>query len=519
MPESPTLVAGVDSSTQSVKVVVADAADGRIVRTGTAAHPDGTEVHPDRWWEAFQTAIAGGLLEGVSAIAVAAQQHGMVALDGAGSVVRPALLWNDLRSAPDAADLTAEFGGSSAWADAVGWVPVSSTTAAKLRWLRRCEPAAADRVAAVALPHDWLTWRLAGGGDISQLVTDRGDASGTGYFDAVTGEYRADLVRLALGAEPLLPRVAEPGEAVGTTGGVDLAGGAAAGGADVVLGAGTGDNMGAALGLGLRPGDAVVSIGTSGTVFAVTERRAADATGAVAGFADATGRFLPLVATLNAARVLTAGRQLLGVDPATFDQLALSAPAGADGLTLVPYLEGERTPNLPTAAGRLVGLRLASATRENLARAMVEGMLCHLADGLDALRGQGLAPTRVLLVGGGARSLAVRRIAAAVFDVPVWGMEPAEYVALGAARQAAWALSGQTESGRAEPGLADSGLAESGLAESGLAESGRVQTEPPAWPVRGEEIAPASGSGDMPADELRAAYGQARDALASELTD
>ncbi|HTE71461.1 MAG TPA: FGGY family carbohydrate kinase, partial [Actinomycetes bacterium] len=313
-----TLVAGFDSSTQACKVVVRDADTGELRREGRAPHPDGTEVDPAAWWQALQAAVdAAGGLDDVAAVAVGAQQHGMVCLDQSGAVVRPALLWNDTRSAGAAADLVAEGGGPGVWAQAVGSVPVASFTVTKLRWLADHEPAAAARVAAVCLPHDWLTWRLAGATQPEALTTDRGDASGTGYWSPAAGSYRPDLLRLAFGREVLLPAVLDPAAA-----------GEAAGGA--VLAPGTGDNMAAALGLGARPGDVVVSIGTSGTVFAVSESAAADPSGAVAGFADATGRFLPLVCTLNAARVLDAAARLLGVGHDELSRLALAAPAGAD---------------------------------------------------------------------------------------------------------------------------------------------------------------------------------------------
>ena len=210
-----TLVAGVDSSTQSTKVVVCEAGTGRVVRAGSAPHPDGTEVHPRAWLQALGEATAGGLLEGVSALAVAGQQHGMVVLDEQGEVVRPALLWNDVRSAPAARALTAELGGPAAWADAVGLVPVASFTVTKLRWLAEAEPAAAERVRSVLLPHDYLGWRLRGSG--AALTTDRGDASGTGYWSPATGRYREDLLALAFGRELGLPTVLGPAEAAGET--------------------------------------------------------------------------------------------------------------------------------------------------------------------------------------------------------------------------------------------------------------------------------------------------------------
>lgn len=209
-----------------------------------------------------------------------------------------------------------------------------------------------------------------------------------------------------------------------------------------MVGAGAGDNAAAALGLGASTGDVVVSIGTSGTVFAVTDRPVRDATGTVAGFADAAGGFLPLVATLNAARTLDAVAGLLGTDHEELGRLALAADPGAEGLVLTPYFEGERTPNLPDATARLTGMTLASTTRENLARAAIEGMLCGLADGLDALRTGGVEGRRILLIGGAAQNVAVQTIASQVFDLPIEVPTPGEYVALGAAVQAAWALTG-----------------------------------------------------------------------------
>jgi xylulokinase len=432
------LVAGVDSSTQSCKVVVREADTGRLVRHGSAPHPDGTEVDPEAWWKALHEAIAAaGGLDDVAAVAVGGQQHGMVCLDEHGEVVRPALLWNDTRSAQAALDLIDELGGGergrSAWAQAVGLVPVASFTVTKLRWLAEHEPGNAARVAAVCLPHDWLTWRLAGAPGLDALTTDRGDASGTGYWSAQTGQYRLDLLRLGLGREVEVPRVLAPSEAAGKTASAAL------------LGPGTGDNAAAALGLSAGPGDVIVSVGTSGVAAAVASTPAADPTGTVAGFADATGRFLPLVATLNAARVLDAIAGVLGVDHARLSELALGAPPGADGLALVPYLEGERTPNRPDATAALHGLRLSTATPGHVARAAVEGLLCGLADGLDALRAQGASVERLILIGGGARSEAVRRIAPTVLEAPVAAPPAGEYVADGAARQAAWTLSGAAE--------------------------------------------------------------------------
>ena len=432
--EGQTLVAGVDSSTQSTKIVVCDAETGAVVRTGRAAHPDGTEVHPDRWWEAFEQASSGGILDGVAAIAVGGQQHGMVAMDDGDRVVRDALLWNDTRSAGAARDLTDELGGVAAWVDAVGLVPVASFTVTKLRWLAENEPDHAAQVARVVLPHDWLTGRiLQRGNGFQRWTTDRGDASGTGYWSAAKGDYRPDLLERAFGRVIEVPDVLAPAEAAGHTDN------------GMLVAAGTGDNMGAALGLTLSPGDVVVSLGTSGTVFTPHDSAIRDETGAIAGFADATGRHLPLMCTLNAARVLTAAASMLGVDLAALDRLALAADSGAGGLSLLPYLDGERTPDLPDATGTLSGLTRSNATPENLARAAVEGMLCNLVAGVDALRDNGVTVERVLLIGGAAASRAVREIAPGLFRAPVVVPTPAEYVGVGAARQAAWALSGAAE--------------------------------------------------------------------------
>ncbi|MEL4155399.1 xylulokinase [Corynebacterium bovis] len=424
-----TLVLGVDSSTQSCKALLVDADTGRVVDEGRAPHPDGTEVDPEAWATALDTATAG-LLDRAEAVAVAGQQHGMVALDAAGDVVRPALLWNDTRSARAADTLVDELGGVRACAELTGSRYVASFTVTKLRWMRDHEPDNAARTASVLLPHDFLTWHLAGRGS-APVTTDHGEASGTGYYSTRDRCWLPDVVRLALGHDVALPRLAGPNERVGVTPG------------GAVIAPGTGDNQGAALGLGLDVGDVCVSVGTSGVASAVAPTSVHDPTGVVAGFADATGRHLPLVATLNAARVLDLGRRLLGVGWEEFDRLALAAPPGAGGLVLQPYLDGERTPNRPDATGLLHGLTTATS-REDLARATVEGLLCSLGDAVRAVvDATGVPARRILLIGGGARSAAVQALAPAVFGTDVTVPAPAEYVALGAARQAAWALRGE----------------------------------------------------------------------------
>jgi xylulokinase len=424
-------VLGVDSSTQSTKVELRDADDGRLLAEGRAPHPVAnpprSEQDPAAWWEAFGAAYAAAGAPRVDAVAVAAQQHGMVVLDARERVLRPAKLWNDTESAPHAQALVERLGAET-WAATCGSVPVASFTITKLAWLREREPQVFGGVRRVLLPHDWLTAQLCGA-----TVTDRGDASGTGYWSPGQARWCPELLALvddSVEWTARLPAVAGPRDAVGKWNGATVA-------------PGTGDNMAAALGLGLRPSDVAISVGTSGTVYAVSAQPTADASGAVAGFADATGRFLPLVCTLNATRVTDAFARVLGVDRVEFDRLALEAPAGAAGLTLLPYLDGERTPNRPEATGVLGGLR-GDVTPAGVARAALEGVVCGLLDGLDALVAAGVPVHggRLVLVGGGARSPAYRRVVADLTGRPVVVPDARESVATGACVQAAAVLQG-----------------------------------------------------------------------------
>lgn len=419
------LVLGVDSSTQSTKAVLVDAGTGEVVAHQSAPHPPGTSVDPRAWLDAFDRAT-DGLLPRASALAVGGQQHGMVALDASGEPVHDAILWNDTRSSHEARDLIAELGGPAACAEAVGSVLVASFTSTKLRWLRDHEPEAAARVHEVLLPHDYLSRHVTGG----EAFTDRGDASGTGYFSTADDDWRPDLAEAAIGHAVSLPRIVSPSEVAARTS------------TGLVVAAGTGDNMAAALALDVQPGDVVVSIGTSGVASSISATRIADGTGTVTGFADATGRFLPMATTMNAARILDLQCALLGVDHDELGRIALQAPPGANGLTLLPYYAGERTPNRPDATGTWAGLT-SSTTREDLARAAFEALLCSLADAVDLLVGLTGDPVeRILMVGGAASNPAVHALAPAILGAPVTVPAPGEYVALGAARQAAWALSG-----------------------------------------------------------------------------
>ncbi|ALM41846.1 FGGY-family carbohydrate kinase [Streptomyces albidoflavus] len=425
------IVAGLDSSSAFTRMVVCDTETGAVLRQGYAPHPKegegpGSDVDPQSWLLSLGEAAAGGLLENVEAIGVSAQQNGLVPLDAQGGTARPAMVGGDKRAQVAAADLTAELGGREAWVRAVGCVPQPAQPVAKLRWLAKNEPENAARTAGLLQAHDWLVWQLLG--RPARRTTDRGGASGTGYWSAAAGEYRPELVELALGHRAVLPEVTGPAEAAGTTP------------EGLLISAGTGETMAAAFGLGVGHGDAVVSLGASGSVMAVHHEAAWDPDGLITSYADATGMHLPVVHTLNAVRALRGTADLLGVDLPELSRLALESTPGSHGLVLLPYLEGERTPRLPHTAGTLSGLRRESMKREHLARAAFEGMLCSLADALDVLRGRGVAIRRVFLLGAAADLPAIRAAAPMIFGAPVIVPEPADYAALGAARQAAWAL-------------------------------------------------------------------------------
>jgi xylulokinase len=423
-------VAGVDCSTQATKVLVVDPDDGTVVAGGRAPHEvTGTggarETDPEIWWDALAVALAQtGRAGEIGAIAVAGQQHGLVVTGADGRPLRPAVLWNDTRSAPDAERLRDEL-GAGWWAERVGVVPVPSFTVTRWAWLRRTEPELAAATAAIRLPHDWLTERLCGRG-----ATDRGDASGTGWWSTRDEAYVdevLDLVELDAG---MLPDVLGPREAAGEAAALGLPAGA-------LVGPGTGDNMGAALGLGLRPGEPTISLGTSGTAYAAMSERAVDPSGTIAGFADAAGGFLPLAATLNCTLAVDRVAGWLGLDR--------EAVGDRTDVTVLPYFDGERTPNLPRATGTVAGLRHDTEPGQILLAAY-EGAVASLVEALDLLAGvgSGLDPDApVVLIGGGARGLAWQRTVARLSGRAVVVPAAEELVALGAAVQAAACLTGE----------------------------------------------------------------------------
>ncbi|MBW4025204.1 MAG: xylulokinase [Proteobacteria bacterium] len=436
------LIAGVDTSTQSCTVVIRRLDDGALVAEARAPHPATTppcsEQDPGDWWRALCAACAGvaALLPSVAAISVGGQGHGLVLLDRANEPTRPAKLWNDTESAPDAARLLERLPAAD-WVSRTGSAPGPALTVSKLAWTARCDPQALAQAAHAMLPADYLIYRLGG-----RAVTERGGASGTGYFDPVANRWDLALAELAAPDLPwdrLVPTVVASGDAVSEAlllpGLEPLAG--------AVVGAGSGDNMTAALGLGIEEGDTVISLGTSGTAYTVSRAQVTDVTGTINGYADATGRFLPMITTLNAAKVTDFFRRLLGVDTQRFDAMSLAAEPGSGGVVIVPYLDGERTPNLPHASGQVTGLR-GNTTPGQIGRAAIEGVLCSLLEGRDLLRAAGARMDgRLILTGGAARSHAYQQILADLSGETVYLSEAAEAAAAGAAVQAAAALTGR----------------------------------------------------------------------------
>jgi xylulokinase len=435
VPVSGQLSAGVDCSTQATKVLLVEPSSGEVVASGRAPHEvtgsgGARESDPAVWWEALRAALAEtGRAGEVAAISVAAQQHGLVVTDADGRPLRPAVLWNDTRSAPDADALREEL-GAAGWAERVGVVPVPSFTITRWAWLRRTEPEVAAAARAIRLPHDWLGERLCGRG-----ATDRGDASGTGWWSTREEDYVDDVLGLVELERALLPDVLGPVEAAGE---VSAAAASELGLPEgALVGPGTGDNMGAALGLGVRPGEPVISLGTSGTAYAAMSERAVDPTGTIAGFADATGGFLPLAATLNCTLAVDRVASWLGLER--------EAVAKRTAVTVLPYFDGERTPNLPRAAGTIAGLRHGTEPGQILLAAY-EGAVASLVEALELLGGvgSGLDPEApVVLIGGGARGRVWQEVVARLSGRAVQVPEADELVALGAAAQAAALLTGE----------------------------------------------------------------------------
>jgi len=437
---------GVDCGTQSTKVILADASSEEIIGLGRAGHElnerlDGTREQDPQWWiDALTTAVRAALAPEVevAGIGVSGQQHGLVCLDAADRPVRPAKLWNDTTTVAECDALTAAVGGPQAALDLIGNTFLVGYTAPKVLWLRRHEPAAYAATRRMCLPHDFVNLWLTG-----TFATEPGDASGTAYVDVRQRAYCQPVLEVIdpqrdwqRTLPPIGPSLAvlghlrdEAAAALGLRPGIPVA-------------AGGGDNMMAALGVGaVREGPVVVSLGTSGTGFAHRDQPAVDPLGEAAGFCDSAGGWLPLVCTLNCTVATDWIRGLFGLDLAGLDAALVASPPGARGLTFLPHLSGERTPNRPTGAGVFSGLR-AEHHVPDLVRAVVEGVTFGLLYALRALQRSGVAASEISLVGGGAASDGWAQLCADVFGLPVVRPPQTEAAALGASRQARWAVDG-----------------------------------------------------------------------------
>jgi len=440
------LFIGIDSGTQSVKAVVLDLESGRVVAEARAPHrlidglPAGhMEQHPRDWVAALETVIAdvAGRIERsrVRGIGVSGQQHGFVPLDAKGEVIRPAKLWCDTSTAPECAILTRKLGGPKAVLRKTGMPFLPGYTAPKILWMKRHEPANFRRLRHVLLPHDYLNFYLTG-----NYFMEHGDASGTALMDVRRRIWSAE----AAGAVDRnlidwLPPLSASHEAAGTLSGpIARLHGFPAG---VVVSAGGGDNMMGAIGTGnVVPGIITASFGTSGTIYAHASKPVVDPGGEIAGGCSSTGGWLPLLCTMNVTTVTERIRALFDFDHAALDMAVAATPAGAGGVVVLPYLAGERTPNVPDGSGVILGLDQDNITSGHLARAAMEGVTLGMNYGLRRLAELGVKAREIRVTGGGARSPAWRQIMADVFGVPVVAMVEDEGAALGAALQAAWCV-------------------------------------------------------------------------------
>ena len=440
---------GIDCGTQSTKALVADADTAQTIAVGQAPHelierPDGTREQDPRWWIAAATAAVRGALgrarrTDVAGIAVSGQQHGLVCLDAADAPLRPAKLWNDTTTAAECVELEHRVGGRERALELVGNAFLPGYTAPKILWLARREPRTYSATRRFCLPHDYLDLWLTG-----QFVAEPGDGSGTAYVDIRARRY-SDTVLTALDAERVweaaLPPLVRSLSVIGTL----REDAAAALGLEpgIPVAAGSGDNMCTAIAVGVTAaGPAAVSLGTSGTVFAFSDQAATDPEGEAAAFCDATGGWLPLACTLNCTSATEWIRSVLGFDHARFEAALATTPPGAAELAFLPYLDGERTPDLPVAAGLFAGLRIDHRP-EHLARAVTEGVTFGLAYAMAALGRAGVHPGSVVVTGGGSRSNAWTQLCADALAMPVMRVAAPEAAAAGAALLARWAIDGR----------------------------------------------------------------------------
>jgi xylulokinase len=456
------LTLGLDSGTQSTKCLVLDVATGDVVAQASEKYslidglpPGHLEQDPADWVRAVESTVEacvaalGDRRREIRAIGVSGQQHGLVPLDAMDAVVRPAKLWCDTSTAAECDALAANFGGAAGLIAAAGNAIPPGFTAPKILWLKRHEPQNFARTTSVLLPHDYLNFYLTG---VKRM--EYGDASGTGLLDVRARRWHADLVAA------IDPRVAEMLPAVGSSlekHGVLREALATRWGLPegIVVSAGGGDNMMGAIGTGnVRAGVVTASLGTSGTLFATADQPVVDPKGEVAAFCSSTDQWLPLVCTMNVTVLTEQVRRMFGWDHGQLEAAVAAVPAGAEGLLFLPYLNGERTPNLPDGRGVLHGLRVDTMSPGHLARAAMEGVTIGLGYGLRRFSELGVTPTEIRLTGGGSQSAVWRQICADVFGVPVVCLHSAEGAALGAAIQAAAAAERETDGASLEA-LAD----------------------------------------------------------------
>lgn len=438
---------GVDCGTQSTKVVVVDVDAGSILGEASRPHTLHEEANgrreqdPAEWLAAFRGAFtdavasAGISARTIRAIGISGQQHGLVALDAAGEPVYPAKLWCDTETAAHNTDLVERLGGEQGCLDKLGLVLQTGYTASKLAWLRDTQPEAYRRIDCLLLPHDYLNFWLTG-----ERVSEVGDASGTGYFDTRSRHWRLDvLAEIAPELDParVLPRLVESHQPVGT---VRLALAQELGLAeDVVVSSGGGDNMLGAIGTGnIAPGLVTLSLGTSGTVCAYSDVPVIADNAMVANFCASSGGWLPLICTMNVTSATSRVRELFGLDLETFNERLTTAPIGAEGVTVLPFFNGERVPSLPQATGSFLGLTSINTTQSNLCRAIVEGATFGLRYGLELFGELAESTSQIRLIGGGAKSPAWRQMIADITGTPVICPMITDAAALGAALQAAW---------------------------------------------------------------------------------
>jgi xylulokinase len=440
------LLLGIDSGTQSTKVLVVDARNGRVLGQSAQAYdlipglPAGAkEQHPHTWRDATARAIKGALqaaratAKEVTAIGVSGQQHGFVPLDAAGEVIRPSKLWCDTSTAVECEMITRKLGGLESAIGELGNAILPGFTASKILWLKRKEPKNFARLATVLLPHDYLNFWLTG-----NRVMEFGDASGTALLDVKARAWsQKALAAIDPGLAGALPPLIRSDDPAGT-----LQPGAAAElglNAGVLVSAGGGDNMMGAIGTGnTRAGVVTASFGTSGTIYACSEKPVIDPQGEIAAFCDSTNRWLPLLCTMNVTVATEMVREDFELTHDQFAAEAAKAPAGSGGLFLLPYLEGERTPNVPDGTGVWVGTNKATFTAAHFARAAMEGVTLGMNYGLRRLRQLGVRPKQIRATGGGAKSKFWRQIMADVFEAEVVTLKESEGAAYGAALQALW---------------------------------------------------------------------------------